>query len=283
MIKFHLTGFVQATNAEIDGGTLAIVALLVVAISPSKCFYRLGCKRMKRRYRSTDYHWPIFILWSLVAAFYGMAGLNKILAAGLHWPMQFKMENLVFTGLERSLFNAHRLVVPEFSSLLGSSNLSILLGVLTLLFELGFLAIHFSSSWRRFCILSAILLHSSVYMLAGINFLGSSLVLLLCFDWNCLERKGTVTVGKNSKIRLLIMRFDWFHRILLDETQKDTTSTQSHSLNEERRVEFKDENFRVYRNVDAVEQIFHRCPALYPLALLLKIPFAKNLCQLAMN
>ena len=97
-----------------------------------------------------------------------------------------------------------------------------------------------------------------------------------------MERKGTVTVGKNSKIRLLIMRFDWFHRILLDETQKDTTSTQSHS-NEERRVEFKDENFRVYRNVDAVEQIFHRCPALYPLALLLKIPFAKNLCQLAMN
>ena len=93
-------------------------------------------------------------------------------------------EILIFTGLEESIFYSSRLVVPEFTSLLGSPHLSIICGIFTLLGELSFIGILFYSSLRVPCILLMIVMHMTVYYSAGINFIGSSVLLILCLDWN---------------------------------------------------------------------------------------------------
>ena len=45
-----------------------------------------------------------------------------------------------------------------------------------------------------------IVLHVSVYYSAGINFLGSSFILLLCFDWNAPFRKATIYFDQDCGI-----------------------------------------------------------------------------------
>ena len=64
----HLTGFIQATNAEIEGGTLLLVSLLVLTVSiPSQSFFRLGLRRTYLK--SNDYRWPVFLLFLFVGTF----------------------------------------------------------------------------------------------------------------------------------------------------------------------------------------------------------------------
>ena len=277
LIKAHLTGFVQATNGEIDGGTLCMVALFVLVLAPKDCFYKIYIRSQKAtRSRDANYHWPIFLLWTLVGTFYFMAGLNKLIDVGLHWNFAYHMENLVFTGLEKSIFKASRLVTPEISSLMGSPWLSILAGSLVLWAELAFLGILFAPRIRFHIVSIMILMHFFVYWLAGINFLGSSLILILCLDWNTLERKGSIYFDDQCSICLkyirILRKIDIFKRFTycsISQLDKNTPLSKQ-KLHFE--MGFEDEKGDIQYGGEAFEQIAHRCPILYPMAIIMKIP-----------
>ena len=61
LLLTHFTGFIQATNAELEGGTLLLVVLLILANSSNQSFYCLFKKN--ERTRSNENRWPIFLVF----------------------------------------------------------------------------------------------------------------------------------------------------------------------------------------------------------------------------
>jgi len=271
----HVTGMVQSSNAEIDGGTLALVALLVLAISPRSAFYRIN--KFTPSERSPNYQWPIFILFLLVGYYYSFAGINKIIDVGPHWPFVLNLENLALRGIENSLFISNRYVNPAISSLHLSPLFSDVAGVFTLIGELFFICILFIPRSRLFLVFTMISLHVLVYLMAGINFIGSSFILLLCFDYNIIMRNIEVYYDGNCAfcIKWLsrIKRVDNLNRIhitsSLNQGQIPQEIDQIRLLTE---MGAKDENGEIYYGADAFEQVFARIPVLIPIAILLKVP-----------
>ena len=90
------------------------------------------------------------------------------------------------------LFLADRYAHPELCSWNAHPAWSYVAAPITLLVETGFLAILFLPRYRLSFVLTLCLFHVLVFATAGINFVGSGLILLLCLDWNAPLRQATL-------------------------------------------------------------------------------------------
>jgi hypothetical protein len=276
LFGLHLTGLMQASNAELDGGTLALSLMFILALSPAKNFYGFKNGFLLTK-RSIDYHWPIFLLFLLVGSFYTGSGMKKIIDIGPHWPFVLHLENLAAVGIERSLFLSSRFVNPFLASLQLSYFLSIFAGLITLVGELFFISVLFLPRYRYFFVFSMIALHILVFVMAGINFIGNSLILLLCLDWNIIIRKADVYYRDDGSFcsRLLpwVKRFDWFRQInLIPVSDLKLTEPKIDFKILKPGMGLRDENGELYYGIDALEQFSARCPLLFPFNVLMKLP-----------
>lgn len=275
ILYIHVLGIMQSIGGEIDGGTLLVVLYLVLSISPSNYFYKLFGKTKNDELKN----WPIFLLLIFVGCFYFFAGMNKLIDVGFQFPLTLHLENLGFHTIEKSIFLSSRNYFPSItsSSLFLNANLSVLAGFITLLCEIGFITIIFLPRYRFFLIFSMIFMHTLVYYSAAINFLGSSFILILCFDWNILQREITLVYDddcgfcKNSLS--VIKKFDWFNRVSLVPSYSEnypTNNLDQSRLNDE--MAAVEENEEIYYGADAFEQVFSKVPLFWGLAILFKIP-----------
>lgn len=260
-ITLHLTGMVQSSNAEIDGGTLALCAVLVLALSPQDSFFRVGRSNPPSA-RHSRYRWPVFLFVLMASSYYTVSGLNKIVDVGPHWPFVLHLERLAHRHLANSLFLSSRHVDAEVVALHQSYALSCVAGVVTLVGEALFVTVLFLPRHRLFHVGSMIALHVVVALVAGINFLGNGALLLLCLDWGVLVRPITVRVNESGARRAQHLRsLVWLGRI-----EWVDASGGDHAVevveNGDRRVGW-----------DALEQILVRSPLLWPLLLPSRVPF----------
>jgi predicted DCC family thiol-disulfide oxidoreductase YuxK len=217
------------------------------------------------------------VLFIIVSAWYSYSGLAKIIDIGPHWPIVLHLENLASVGIKQSLFLHSDFRFPFVSSLFQSFPLSVLGGFITLIAEGGFISILFLPRYRLFFVGTMILFHSLVFLMHGINFLGNSLIMLLCLDWNVLVRRATVyydeECGFCQRSLHWINQFDWFGKmsykpisaLSAKQTEIDVGRLQ-HAMG------VQDENGEIYYGADGFEQISSRCPALIGFSLLMKIP-----------
>jgi hypothetical protein len=264
-IVVHLTGMMQASNSELDGGSLALVALLIVGLSSARAPYRFG-RPLNWRKHEVDCHWPIFLLFMFVGAFYTSAGLNKIIDVGLDWPMRLHLERLAARSLEASIFLTNRYVHPGITALHQSEALSVVAGFITLIGEVGFISILFLPRWRLFFATSMAALHVLVYMMAGINFVGSSAILFLCLDWNVVARRAKVNFDPNDEpLAKRIASIASRDRFGLLEIKEVVDAKSGHLVVE-------DEHGDVYVGARAWSEIYARCPRYWPRAALYRLP-----------
>jgi hypothetical protein len=260
----HLTGLVQATNAEIDGGELMIISLLVLSISPKQAFYSLF-NRYRPGPNHVANHWPLFLFFVSAGCLYCYAGLNKIFDMGILWPFTLRLDRWGATLNEQAIFYYNRFVWPPIADVLQFPGFSLVSGFITLAAEIGFIGILFWPRHRLFLIVSMITMHVLVHISHGINFLGNSVLLLLCLDWNAPFQKFSLSVDpKNSraqKILKLILRGDLTHRIELK-----TYSGEAHC------IAGTDADGFEFTGIEALEQAFNRSVLFWPFAILLKIP-----------
>lgn len=259
-IAIHLTGFMQATNSEIEGGTVIMMALLILVLSPNMNFYRFG-KPLNFHEKHPNYRWTIFLLMLTIGCFYTMSGFNKLVDVGPHWPFMLHLENLAVQCLERGLFLSQRSVFPEICVHFQSYPLSVISGWGTLIGEVGFISVLFLPRYRVFLVSTMVMLHILVYLFAGINFIGSSLILILCLDWNILVRHLKVTANQSwlNKWQQRLQNLDWF-KLIEYETYENESLLGKDDIDED------------YIGVEVWEQIFSRIPLLWILSLLMKIP-----------
>lgn len=184
LLGLHLVGFMQASNAETEGGEVALVAMLILSLSAKEAFYSHSHGFHPGR-RAVENHWPLFLLMGMVGAFYFTSGLNKLVDIGPLWPFQLHLDRGAAASLRDSVFLTARYSHPFFlKSFAGHPVLSAVGGMATLLAELAAGLLLVVPTVRIYCVLTLIAMHLFVYGCFGINFLGSSVILLLCFDWN---------------------------------------------------------------------------------------------------
>jgi hypothetical protein len=270
VLGMHFTGMVICSNAPIDGGTLELCALLILALSPAEAFYRLGRDRSLSR-RSVNFHWPVFLLLMAAGCFYTFAGINKIKDVGLHWPFVLHLENLASAALERSLFKWGRYSHPTVCYFNLAPWTSYLIGgPVTLVAEIGFLSVLFVPRWRLSLIVTMAVFHALVFAMAGINFVGTTFLLFLCFDWNMIVRKGELVVNSTNTTLCQALhglkRWDRWGSLEVVESA-DT----AHDLT------FQDELGRVYVGLEAFYQVAARCPRLWAISVMSRIPVANYL------
>ncbi len=276
VLAAHLTGMAQSSNADVDGGTVILCLMLILALSPSASFYSLqnGFHPLRR---SVDHHWPVFLLFLVVGCFYTFSGLNKLIEIGLDWPFTLHLENLAEVGIEQSLFRSDRFRIPAVSTAHLSYAVSVVGGVLALVGEAGFLGILFLPRYRLFFATSMVAMHFLVYAMQGINFLGSSAVILLCLDWNAPARRAVVLwdggCGFCARTLRALRRMDWFGRLEPIEIARSGDLPVDHARLE-REMAVLDENGEVYYGADAFAELATRCPLLWPFAALIRVPGA---------
>lgn len=278
----HLTGFVQATDNEIEGGTLCLASLLILTLSPNISFYHL-LKKNKISH-DTNNRWPVHLLFLVVGSFYTYAGLNKITDVGPHWPFVVHLENWTVYMRETSVFVALRFKDPSLYILLDNYWVSVVSGFVSFIGELGFISILFFPRGRLFFISSMIFMHFLVFFTHGINFTGSSVILLLCFDWNALFRKSIVyydgECGFCFKSTNQIKKWDYFNRIKLEPMQNLKEGQFGFSLKIlKQKMGVLEENGDIFYGEVAFEKVFEKIPLFYPLAFIYKIPFVIYLAK----
>lgn len=277
ILYIHVLGMMQSIDGEIDGGTLLVVLFLILSISPSNYFYKLLGKTNNKELKN----WPIFLLLVFVGCFYSFAGINKLIDVGFGFPFTLNLNNLGVHTIEKSIFLSSRNYFPSLTSsnFILNTNLSVISGFFTLICEIGFFTLIFLPRYRFFLIFTMIFMHIIVYFSAAINFLGSSLILILCFDWNILQRKITLVYDndcgfcKNS-LRI-VKKFDWFNRLSLVPSCSNNNYTNVLDVN---RLNFEmaavEENKEIYYGADAFEQVFSKVPLFWFIAIIMKIPGA---------
>lgn len=261
LLALHIKGLMIMSNAMTDGGTMAMAALFVVAVAPAQAYYRFG-KRLDFSRRSPDFQWPVALFFMFIGAFYTYSGINKIAHYGPMWPFKVHLENLSRMGIERSMFVSSRFTVPEVSAAVENIWFSHFSCVLTLLGEIGFIGILFLPRWRFILAMSMIVLHHLVLFMQGINFIGSSFLVLLCVDWNAWIR-GIEVVGwgkTSEKWRAIAIRIGG-KRLKL--------APKGETVDE---LTIRDEHGEVWTGFAALDQILLRRPVTWPIAALLRIP-----------
>lgn len=280
VILTHFTGFIQATNAEIEGGTLLLIVLLILAFSSRSSFYCLFKKNDTTR--KNDNRWPIFFVFLVVGLFYTTSGLNKLIDVGPWWPFFLHLERLAQVSLENSLFLESRRVDAVFCLTVLNAGYfwSVIAGIITLFGELAFISILFYPKYRLLLVTNMFILHYFVYLSAGINFMGSSFILLLCLDWNSFFRGATIIYDPNCiqirKFVKLAKHFDLFDKLTLissDDPKSKNLVTQNGKSNF---VVIEESNSERHGR-HALAIIFHKVPLFWSLAFLSKIPFIEFL------
>ncbi|MDA7662200.1 DUF393 domain-containing protein [Verrucomicrobia bacterium] len=269
----HLLGFMHSSNAELDGSTLALVAMASLSISPEENFYSIRSRLRAGRIAI----WPIYFLWLFVGAFYTSAGLNKLLDIGPHWPLVLNLDSWSAIMKERMAFITSRHIMEFTHSWLDMKWFSVFSGVMTVIGEVGFISILFFPRGRFFFVFSMIALHFIVYVSMSINFMGSGFILILCLDWNSLVRRGTVYYDGNcgicSKIMAIIGKLDFFDLLSFKKIEEAGIETVVDRDRLEREMAIIEDNGLVSYGAEAFEVVFEKIPVLWPLAIIYKIPF----------
>jgi hypothetical protein len=188
ILSAHFIGLMVSSNADIDGGTLVTMSLLILSLTRTGALYNFWRQR-KFSEKSVQYRWPVFLFISMISFYYGLAGLNKLIDIGPHWPFVLNLENHGFNYFGLSFFKTWRYSEPELLKFISTYPLfSDIGGIVSLTGELFFGLILFFKRLRWFFVFSMIFLHVMVFYAMGINFIGNSFLIILCLDWNSIMK-----------------------------------------------------------------------------------------------
>lgn len=131
---------------------------------------------------STEYGLPLRICWVLIGLLYFFPGLWKLWAAGDAWLLG---DNVRF------LLHEKWYELGDFSPPIEIDRMPMayrMLGLGTILFELGFLFLLFGTRTRRLAVLSGLAFHAGTFLFMGIHFLHLVLCYVSFADFGALAR-----------------------------------------------------------------------------------------------
>tara|TARA_B100000242_G_C43055458_1_gene493962 strand:- start:18787 stop:20094 length:1308 start_codon:yes stop_codon:yes gene_type:complete len=191
LLTIHLEGILISADAEISGGTILFLSLLLIAISPKDALYRLW-KFNPINDKSEEASFLIFSFSLIIGIWYFSAGVNKLVDIGLNWPFTLNIHWLAKSVQQKQFLFNQRLSYPSFTLSQLSPILSVFSGFFTLISELGSILFITKFRYKYIIVFFLISMHTAVYFLAAINFTGNTILLLGILNWNSLCEKEII-------------------------------------------------------------------------------------------
>ena len=161
----YFSGFVLMTNGEIEATEILLFALLTIV------FINFG-KEINIPTYLVGFNW-------FVGFYYFSSGLNKLIDVGIDFIWTLNLDERRYVAALDSVDLSSRYAHKIFSEILIHPYLSDIFGLMTLVIEISFFLLFFNNKYSIFSLLGAILLHTSVLLMAGINFTGNTIFLIL--------------------------------------------------------------------------------------------------------
>ena len=183
-------GIIRQYSYFFHTGILPLYLLAVLSFTP--CADGLSVDRLRKINRgeavpiadspSPVYGWSRYACWTVIAAVYVMAGINKIRLGGLFWWSSSNMRAIIYHGtLEDKLGSAFAWDLPRYLTE-APDVFYAFLGISGIVLELAYLTVLFSPTARRIVPILGITLHISILFLQKIAFLDLIALQLIFFD-----------------------------------------------------------------------------------------------------
>jgi len=160
----YFSGFVLMTNAELEATEIMLFALFTIVFTnlrnPNQ--WKVGL---------TGFNW-------FIGFYYVSSGLNKLIDIGPSFIWNLNLDEYRYVAALNSVALSSRYAHPIFADILIPPFISDFFGLMTVLTELGFILLFLNNKYSVFPLFSAIMLHTSVFLMAGINFTGNSFFLI---------------------------------------------------------------------------------------------------------
>ena len=161
----YLSGFVLMTNAELEATEIMLFALLTIVINNFS-------KKNSATTSLIGFNW-------FVGFYYFSSGLNKLIDVGIKFIWTLNLDERRYVTALDSFDVSSRYANQIFAKIIIDPLLSDFFGLMTLLIECSFLLLFFNSKYSIAPLIGAIFLHTSVFLMVGINFTGNTVFLLL--------------------------------------------------------------------------------------------------------
>jgi hypothetical protein len=189
MLLYHLApleSIIWTTNPYARGLTIAVLALLTLAVSPCGDRWTLLPSSVRKQADSAgDYSWPVRLIQVFVVQIYFFSGYSKIVYSGWRWASSSNMRNwmLYFSEADQTkVFHSMGAWIAVRPVICG------IIGVGTLVFELGLFTVLFSKTARLVLIPLVAVFHLGILLSMNLVFLNVPQLLIFA-DWDGLETR----------------------------------------------------------------------------------------------
>jgi hypothetical protein len=190
ILLYHLAPFesiIWLPHPFARGLTLPVVALMILAIARSGDRLALVRPRTPREEGSPglDYSWQLRLIQLLLVQVYLFSAIAKLKRSGLAWVSADNIRRWIVYLVEDpdfAVFHSVGLWIADHPGV------AVTVAALTLVLELGFILVLFSSLARRVLVPAAFALHIGIAFSMNLTFV-SALLLLIFVNWDWVERR----------------------------------------------------------------------------------------------
>jgi hypothetical protein len=188
MLLYHLApleSIIWTTNPYARGLTIAVLALLTLAFSPCADCWTLWPSSARKADSTGDYTWPVRLIQVFIVQIYFFSGYSKIFYSGWRWASSSNMRNwmLYFSEADQTrVFHSLGAWIAARPVVCG------IIGVGTLVFELGLFVVLFSKTARLLLIPLVAIFHLGILLSMNLVFLNVPQLLIFA-DWDSLETR----------------------------------------------------------------------------------------------
>jgi hypothetical protein len=187
VLLYHLApleSIVWTNSPYARGLTISVLALLTLSFSPcGDCWTLLSSRERKKADSASDYTWPIRLIQVFFVQIYFFSGYSKIFYSGWRWASPSNMRNwmLYFSEADQTrVFHSLGAWIAARPVICG------VIGVGTLLFELGLFTVLFSKTARRLLIPLVAVFHLGILLSMNLVFLNVPQLLIFA-NWDRVE------------------------------------------------------------------------------------------------
>jgi len=179
------------TNSPYGRGlTTSVLALLTLSFSPCEdCWTWLTFTRRKEANSSGDYTWPVRLIQVFIVQIYFFSGYSKLFFAGWKWASASNLRNWFLYFNEADQSHVFHLLGTWFAA---RPAICGVMGVATLLLELGFVTVLFSRRARQLLVPLVAIFHLGILFSMNLVFLNVPQLLVFA-DWGRLGTRSFPT------------------------------------------------------------------------------------------
>lgn len=184
VLLYHLApleSIIWTNSPYARGLTISVLALLTLAFSPcGDCWTLLSSSELKKADSASDYTWPVRLIQVFIVQIYFFSGYSKIFYAGWRWASPSNMRNWMLYFSEADQTRVFHSLGPWIAA---RPMICGVIGVGTLLFELGLFTVLFSKTARLLLVPLVAVFHLGILLSMNLVFLNVPQLLVFA-DWD---------------------------------------------------------------------------------------------------